>query len=214
MNAKEENKALKLMQKVEALNNQAEGIVKNAIKDLPSPYKKMVGFNKFSLPTNEYGLPIEKEPYVIKKVGGAERTKGAIPLADLTPEQASVLRKQIKSDSLKFEKAGLKDKILSGAGKVLKAAGKAIKPIGWMSGTKALFDAKALAENQNIDLSLVDQIMAVDSGDPYVALDNYKRRNVPGYSEKQAGITLGKFKDDFTEVEEGLGSLKGKLDEL
>jgi len=214
MNAKEENKALKLMQKVEALNNQAEGIVKNAIKDLPSPYKKMVGFNKFSLPTNEYGLPIEKEPYVIKKVGGAERTKGAIPLADLTLEQEAALRKQIKTDSLKLEKAGLKDKILSGTGKVLKGVGKVIKPIGYMVGTKALFDAKALAKNQNIDLSLVDQIMAVDSGDPYVALDNYKRRNVPGYSEKQAGITLGKFKDDFTEVGEGLGSLKGKLDEL
>jgi hypothetical protein len=211
MNAKEENKAFKLMQKVEALNNQAEGIVKRAIKDLPDPYKKMVGFNRFTLPTDEYGLPIEKEPYVIKKVGGVERTKGAIPLADLTLEQETALRKQIKTDSFKLEKAGLKDKILSGAGKVLKTAGKVIKPIGYAVGTKALFDARALAQEQGIDLSKMDQLMAIDSGDPYVALDNYKRRNIPGYSEEQAGITLGKFQDDFTEV--GKDSTFGKYND-
>jgi len=211
MNAKEENKAFKLMQKVEALNNQAEGIVKRAIKDLPDPYKKMVGFNRFTLPTDEYGLPIEKEPYVIKKVGGVERTKGAIPLADLTLEQETALRKQIKTDSLKLEKAGVKDKILSGAGKVLKGVGKVIKPIGYAVGTKALFDARALAKEQGIELSKTDQLMAIDSGDPYVALDNYKRRNVPGYSEEQAGITLGKFQDDFTEV--GKNSTFGKYND-
>ena len=51
-----------------------------------------------------------------------------------------------------------------------------------------MFEARALAEEQGIELSKIDQLMAIDSGDPEVAIDNYKRRNVPGYSEEQAGI--------------------------
>ena len=47
MNAKEENKAFKLMQKVEALNNQAEGIVKRAIKDLPEIRVPSISFLNF-----------------------------------------------------------------------------------------------------------------------------------------------------------------------
>ena len=199
------------LKKIENLNDKAEGIVKKTIKKLPNEYKNLIGFNKVVPITDEYGTPIK---FVGEKVGGSNQKKPGIKLENLTNKQASALRKQIKSDALKFSKAGVKDKILSGAGKVLKGVGKVIKPVGYMLGTKSLFDANALAKNQNIDLSLVDQIMAVDSGDPYVALDNYKRRNVPGYSEQQAGITLGKFKDDFTEVGEGLGSLKGKLNEL
>ena len=53
--------------------------------------------------------------------------------------------------------------------------------------------------------------MAGDSGEAEVAIDNWKRRNVPGYSEKQAGITLGKFQDDFEEV--GKDTTFGKYNE-
>ena len=149
--------------------------------------------------------------FVGEKVGGSNQKKPGIKLENLTNKQASALRKQIRSDALKFSKAGVKDKILSGTGKVLKAAGKVIKPIGYMMGTKALFDAQALAKEQGVELSLADKAMAIDSGDPYVALDNYKRRNIPGYSEEQAGITLGKFQDDFTEV--GKDSTFGKYND-
>ena len=57
-----------------------------------------------------------------------------------------------------------------------------------------------MADEMGIELKPQDYFMAVDSGDANVAIDNYKRRNIPGYSEKQAGITLGKFQDDFSEV--------------
>ena len=196
------------LKKIETLNNQAEGIVKNATKQLPNEYKNLIGFNKVVPVFDENATVID---FTAKKVGGSNQKQPGIKLENLTNKQASALRKQIRSDALKFSQAGVKDRILSGAGKVLKGVGKVIKPVGYMMGTKALFDAQALAKEQGVDLSLVDKAMAIDSGDPYVALDNYKRRNVPGYSEEQAGITLGKFQDDFTEV--GKDSTFGKYND-
>ena len=196
------------LKKIETLNTQAEGIVKNATKQLPKEYKNLIGFNKV-VPIFDENATVMR--FVGEKVGGSNQKKPGIKLENLTNKQASALRKQIRSDALKFSQAGVKDRILSGAGKVLKGVGKVIKPVGYMMGTKALFDAQALAKEQGVDLSLVDKAMAIDSGDPYVALDNYKRRNVPGYSEEQAGITLGKFQDDFTEV--GKNSTFGKYND-
>jgi len=196
------------LKKIENLNNEAEGIVKKTIKKLPNEYKNLIGFNKVVPVLDEYGTPIR---FVGQKFGGSNQKQPGIKLENLTNKQASALRKQIKSDAVSFSKAGVKDKILSGAGKVLKAVGKVIKPVGYIMGTKALFDAQALAKEQGVELSLADKAMAIDSGDPYVALDNYKRRNVPGYSEEQAGITLGKFQDDFTEV--GKNSTFGKYND-
>ena len=94
----------------------------------------------------------------------------------------------------------MKEKILSATGKVLKGAGKVLKPLGYAIGTNAVIQANSMANEMGIQLSKIDQLMALDSGDPNVAIDNYKRRNIPGYSEEQAGITLGKFQDDFAEV--------------
>ena len=196
------------LKKIETLNTQAEGIVKNATKQLPKEYKNLIGFNKV-VPIFDENATVMR--FVGEKVGGSNQKKPGIKLENLTNKQASALRKQIKSDAVSFSKAGVKDKILSGAGKVLKAVGKVIKPVGYIMGTKALFDAQALAKEQGVELSLADKAMAIDSGDPYVALDNYKRRNVPGYSEEQAGITLGKFQDDFTEV--GKNSTFGKYND-
>jgi len=196
------------LKKIETLNTQEEGIVKNATKQLPKEYKNLIGFNKV-VPIFDENATVMR--FVGEKVGGSNQKKPGIKLENLTNKQASALRKQIKSDALKFSKAGVKDRILSGAGKVLKGVGKVIKPVGYIMGTKALFDAQALAKEQGVELSLADKAMAIDSGDPYVALDNYKRRNVPGYSEEQAGITLGKFQDDFTEV--GKNSTFGKYND-
>jgi hypothetical protein len=92
------------------------------------------------------------------------------------------------------------DKILKTLGTGVKAAGKVIKPIGYAVGANAVKTAISKAEEQGLDLSITDKLMAFDSGDPEVAIDNWKRRNVPGYSEEQAGITLAKFQDDFEEV--------------
>ena len=112
MNSQNENVALKYMKRVEELNNEAESLVKSAIKKLPNEYKNLIGFNQFSLPTNEYGFPIGNEPLLVKKVGGAPVTKDAVPLTDLTLKQEQALRTQIKTDA-KAGKTGIRfpDKI-------------------------------------------------------------------------------------------------------
>jgi len=185
------------LKRVDQLNKAGESIVKKATKELPKEYRNLIGFNKLQPVFDEYGTVINLNS---ERVGGVNQKKPGIKLENLTKDQAKALRKQIKTDALKFQKVKLKDKILSTTGKVLKGVGKVIKPIGYVVGTKALFDARALAEEQGIKLSKIDQLMALDSGDAEVAIDNYKRRNIPGYSEEQAGITLGKFQDDFAEV--------------
>ena len=69
-----------------------------------------------------------------------------------------------------------------------------------MVGTKALFDARAMAADQGIELSTVDQVMALDSGDPNVAIENYKRRTDPEYAAEQRAKDLAQMEDDFEEV--------------
>ena len=185
------------LKKIDELNDQAEGIVKKAVKELPKEYRNLIGFNRVVPVLDEYGTPIN---FVGKKFGGSNQKNPGIKLEDLSTEQASSLRKQIKTDALKFEKAGLKDKILSTGGKVLKTAGKVIKPIGYAFGTKALFDAQTLADEQGIELSNFDKLLAFDSGDPNVAIDSYKRRTNPEYAAEQRGKDLAQMTDDFEEV--------------
>ena len=92
MNAKEENSALKYMTRVDELNSQAEKIVNSAIDKLPKKYKNLVGFTQFSLPINEYGLPIGNEPMVTKKIGGMPVSKDAIDLTTLDLKQEKEFR--------------------------------------------------------------------------------------------------------------------------
>jgi len=98
------------------------------------------------------------------------------------------------------EKALLSDKFKTAFTKGAKTVGKVIKPVGYAFGANAVKSAITKADEMGIELSLADKLMAFDSGDAEVAIDNFKRRTVPGYSEEQAGITLSKFKDDFEEV--------------
>ena len=67
-------------------------------------------------------------------------------------------------------------------------------------GTKALFDARAMAADQGIELSTADQAMALDSGDPNVAIENYKRRTDPEFAAQERAKDLARLTDDFEEV--------------
>ena len=185
------------LKRIDELNNKAEGIVKKAIKELPKEYRNLIGFNRVVPVFDEYGTPVN---FVGKKFGGSNQKNPGIKLENLSTEQANSLRKQIKTDALSFEKAGLKDKILSGTGKVLKGVGKVIKPIGYAVGAKALFDARALADEKGIELSKTDLFMALDSGDPNVAINNYMRRNDPEFAAAERAKDLAKMTDDFEEV--------------
>ena len=185
------------LKRIDELNNKAEGIVKKAVKELPKEYRNLIGFNRVVPVFDEYGTPVN---FVGKKFGGSNQKNPGIKLENLSTKQANSLRKQIKTDALSFEKAGLKDKILSGTGKVLKGVGKVIKPIGYAAGAKALFDARALADEKGIELSKTDLFMALDSGDPNVAINNYMRRNDPEFAAAERAKDLAQMTDDFEEV--------------
>jgi len=185
------------LKKIDILNDAGEKVVKNAIKELPSEYKKLIGFNRVVPITDEYGTPIR---FVGKKFGGSGKTNPALKLEQLSTDQASSLKRQIRTDAKALEKGRLKNKILSGTGKVLKGVGKVIKPIGYAVGTKALFDARVLADEQGIELSIADQAMALDSGDPEVALNNAKRRVDPEFAAQERAKDLTQMSDDFEEV--------------
>ena len=99
MNAKEEGLALDYMKRVDDLNAQAEKIVNSAIDDLPKKYKSYVGFNQFTLPRDEYGLPISNEPMLIRKVGGMPVSKDAIDLTTLSTKDEAKFRKIVKQQA-------------------------------------------------------------------------------------------------------------------
>ena len=99
MNNKQEGLALEYMKRSDDLNAQAEKIVNSAIDELPKKYKGYVGFNQFTLPRNEYGLPISNEPMIIRKVGGMPVSKDAINLTDLNLKQEAEFRKIVKAQA-------------------------------------------------------------------------------------------------------------------
>ena len=99
MNAKEEGLALEYMKRSDDLNAQAEKIVNSAIDKLPKKYKGYVGFNQFTLPRDEYGLPISNEPLIVKKVGGMPVSKNAIDLTNLNLKQEAEFKKLVKAQA-------------------------------------------------------------------------------------------------------------------
>ena len=81
-----------------------------------------------------------------------------------------------------------------------KTAGKIIKPLGVAFGINAVNDAVTQAAEQGLELSNLDKIMAFDSGDAEVALNNARRRVDPEFAAQERAKDLAKMKDDFEEV--------------
>ena len=108
MNAKDEGAALKYMTRVDELNSQAEKIVNSAIDKLPKKYKNLIGFNQFTLPSNEYGLPIGNEPMIIKKVGGMPVSEDAIDLTTLTKKDQAKFKKIVRDQAERGEVGPIK----------------------------------------------------------------------------------------------------------
>jgi len=81
-----------------------------------------------------------------------------------------------------------------------KTAGKIIKPLGVGFGVNAVKTAITKAEEQNLDLNFMDKIMAFDSGDAQVALNNAKRRVDPEFAAAERAKDLAQMTDDFEEV--------------
>ena len=97
MEAKEEWKAKDLLKEVDELNNNAEQIVKKAIKELPSEYKSLIGFNKFTAVTDEYGLPIDDKPTVERIGGGIQKGEIAKPLTQYSRAEIAELQNKVNN---------------------------------------------------------------------------------------------------------------------
>ena len=95
----------------------------------------------------------------------------------------------------------LKDKILSGIGKATKVTGKVLKPLGYgVIGPIAVSTAVKSAEEQGLDLNILDKAMAFESGDAEVALNNARRRVDPEFAAQERAKDLAQMTDDFEEV--------------
>ena len=98
------------------------------------------------------------------------------------------------------EKALLSDKFKTAFTKGAKNVGKVIKPVGYAFGVNAVKSAISKADDMGIELSLADKIIAFDSGDADIAINNYKRRNDPEFAAAERAKDLAKMTDDFEEV--------------
>ena len=149
MNNKQEGLALDYMKRSDELNAQAEKIVNSAIDKLPKKYKGYVGFNQFTLPRDEYGLPIQREPIIVKKIGGTPVSKDAIDLTTLDLKQEKEFRKIVKAQAERGEVGPIKiQKLLAsfGDGTCAVQFGKGNKDggrIGYATGPASLDDCIA-----------------------------------------------------------------------
>ena len=67
-----------------------------------------------------------------------------------------------------------------------------------MIGGNAVLQAKAQAEEQGIDLKLVDYYAALEMGDANAAFDMWKMRNVPEFAAEQRAKTMAIPLDEGT----------------
>ena len=166
MNNKQEGLALDYMKRSDELNAQAEKIVNSAIDKLPKKYKGYVGFKQFTLPRNEYGLPIGNEPMIIKKIGNTQVSKNAIDLTTLTKEGEAEFRKIVKAQAERGEVGPIKiQKLLAsfGDGSCAVQFGKGNKDggrIGYATGPASLDDCIASGARNFNDgkLKTADQV--------------------------------------------------------
>ena len=111
-----------------------------------------------------------------------ENPKDTVRIKFATPADARATVKKVKNIS----------------GKVLKATGKVIRPVGYLIGANAVLQAKAQAEEQGIDLKLVDYYAALEMGDANAAFDMWKMRNVPEFAAEQRAKTMAIPLDEGT----------------
>jgi len=200
------------VQRINDLNTEgmalASGYIKKDGKIVKGP---TAGYSEFRVKD-----PINQKEYFF----GKDDTKTILPDKDpvLIQQDADLIDKPIKDmnpEELKRAKEiAIKKqidfrKIMSGTGKVLKSVGKVVKPVGYAFGANALKTAITKADEQGLDLNILDKAMAFDSGDAEVALNNARRRIDPEFAAEERAKDLARMVDDFEEV--GLDDLEESL---
>ena len=199
MNAKEEGLALEYMKRSDDLNAQAEKIVNSAIDKLPKKYKGYVGFNQFTLPRDEYGLPISNEPMIIRKVGGMPVSKDAIDLTTLDRKDAATFRKIVKQQAERGQTGQINKKQLQNLVKQIKAKNvkgveNALKQTG-VKGSNAGFISRELLESAAKGIGNVSRVLAKYGILPEVGFlgGDYLVRTQLGDSPKEAFLRASDF---------------------
>ena len=116
------------------------------------------------------------------------------PIKDMNPKELKRAKEIARKKQIDFRK------IMSGTGKILKGVGKVVKPVGYAIGPFAVMSARAKADDMGIELSIADQAMAFESGDPEVAINNARRRVDPEFAAQERAKDLARMPDDFEEV--------------
>jgi hypothetical protein len=104
MRVQNEGKALDLLNEVDTLNTQAEGIVKNAHDTLPEKFKPLIGYNKVYARTDEYGFPLDDKVRIEPIGGGLKKGERSKPLTEYTRKDAANLQTEIDKQVKKLEK--------------------------------------------------------------------------------------------------------------
>ena len=82
------------LKKVDELNKEAENVIARVAEKLPKKYLPYIGFTQLTVPTDEYGLPLDDK--LIENRIGKVRKKG-IPIDDLNSSQLKIFKNSIKS---------------------------------------------------------------------------------------------------------------------
>ena len=122
------------------------------------------------------------------------------PVSELTPDDRALIQLNISEQIKAAKKPDIKSKLLKAVGTGAKTVGKVIKPLGYAFGANAVNNAISQANDMGIELSLTDKMIAFDSGDAQVAINNWKRRNDPEFAAAERAKDLAQMTDDFEEV--------------
>jgi hypothetical protein len=183
------------LKRLNEINKELAGYVKQSVKKLGPQYKGLLGFNKLTPVLDTFDKKgnqvFEEVPQGLDFKKSIAGKKGGEPVRNIKTRD---IQKMVSDAPLT---------------KVLKNVGKVIKPVGYAFGANALKTAITKADEQGLDLNILDKAMAFDSGDAEVALNNARRRVDPEFAAAERAKDLSKMMDDFEEV--GLDDLEDSL---
>jgi len=187
------------LKELDDINKKLAGYVEKAEKELPKKYKGLIGFNKLT-PVLDTFDEKGNQVFGVEKIGtDYKKSIGAKTEEKLLKDIPTKELQKLTADAPKF----------SVPIKILKSAGKVIKPVGYAFGANAVKTAITKADEQGLELSNIDKLMAFDSGDAEVALNNARRRVDPDFAAAERAKDLSKMMDDFEDV--GLDDLEESL---
>jgi hypothetical protein len=180
---------------LEMENAKAFKLAKDANANLPKDLKGTLGYFQVSEDGKFKLKGVDKS----KTFAGLSGDETIFKTAMTSKERKDFGKQQSSIQKLINENPGLK-RASAIVSKGAKVAGKVIKPLGIGFGVNAVKNAVSQADDQGLELNFIDKIIAFDSGDAEIALNNARRRVDPEFAAAERAKDLAKMTDDFTEV--------------